>query len=472
MVDRVFTPGQRIEPILRSDVFGPDYLPTLSPNDLSNRTVIVGDSITQQNNYLVNSGRWSDVGYVAWANTLLGGRLDIVNNAGVNGDRTADVLRRIDADVIRYRPRFVVEMCGTNDMSSPLLGLERVTGLVLVGLGAAAIAKAVKDTVADIIASKTAYYRACLDAGATVFACAITPSSDWLGFQHGRDIWGQVTEWQRRFCQETPGMVFVDTATPMVNPNSPLSLPVNQGVDNDGLHPYARSAQAIGAALADAMEPFIPKVLKPLHAVDAAGANNPRGNVIPNTIWEGSGGTILAGVTVTGTVPNGWQLGASTTGGPAPQVTISKVAHPTIPGAFVLRLAVTFAATTAFQSVELQPINPLAFVNEQAGHEIDWDLEFRIVSADAGALGFSMLMTDFNAAFSVLGTCGYVPNVFTLPIAPMANMGRWVSNRRPYRLGAGTAFRYFKVAVNNSSNATGTITFDLGRLYLRNSSAQ
>lgn len=430
------------------------------------RTVIVGDSITGFNNTPNSEGRWSDQGYVKWADVDLGARLDIVKNAGIPGQRVADIERRIVPDVIDFNPQMVIELCGTNDLSAPLVNGVNTPGATLNGLGATVIAKAVRDTVAHIIEKKTSYYTAMLKANIKVFACSIGPSSDWLGYQHGRDIWAQVINWQRNFCRDNPGMTFVDIATPMIDSQSAASVPKNQGVDNDGLHPYTRSAQAMGLALANALRDKTPVAPYPLVVVDTAGANNPGGNTVPNTRWTGTGGTIGAGVTVTGTMPDGWQIAGVGTG-TAPTATVSKVAHPDIPDAFLLQVAISFSAVATFQGVEVQPIAPLAFSGAAAGDLIDWDFEFRIVSANDFAMGYSMQVTDFDAGFGVLGTFGYIPNVITLPIAPMPRLGRWVSGRRPYQLAPGSSLRYFKVAVYNSANNAGTITFQLGRLAVR-----
>jgi lysophospholipase L1-like esterase len=430
------------------------------------RTVLVGDSIIGFNATPTPEGRWSDQGFVKWADVDLGAGLDIVKNAGIAGSTVAGVNQRVSRDVIAFSPQIVIEMCGTNDIAAPLVNGLATPGATVSGLGAPVIAAAVRDTVANIIAQKTAYYTAMLRAGIKVFACCIGPSSDWLGYQHGRDIWAQVTKWQREFCMSNPGMVFVDTATPIIDAQSNASVPKNQGLDNDGLHPFTRSAQAMGYALADALRPHVPTAPYPLFVVDTAGVNNPGGNVIPNTRWTGTGGTIIPGVTVTGAMPDAWQINAVGAGTP-PEVTLSKVAHPLIPGAFLLQAEISFAAVAEFQGVELKPIEALAFVDAAAGDLIDWDFEFRIVAANDHARGFNIVMSDLNSGFAPLGEGGYVPNTITLPIAPMPRLGRHVSGRRPYQLATGTAFRFFRVAVYNAVNQAGTITVQLGRLAIR-----
>lgn len=444
-----------------------DMKALLAPSPALARTVIVGDSITSLNNATpVATGRWSPDGYAVWANIFLGASLDIVANAGVPGDRTLQIRNRFAADVLALSPALIIEMGGSNDIAAPLLDGSRVNGVDLAVLTAPQIAAAVEQTVAEMIANKTAYYAAATATGARVIACAITPSSGWLGFQHARDIWARITKWQRQYCLENPGMLFVDTATPIVDPAAATSVPRNIGVDNDGLHYYHRSAQAVGAAIAAAYRQFLPLSESPLFVVDVAGANNPGGNVIPNSRYTGTGGTIDASVSATGTLPDGWQING-VGGGTNPTVVLSTPDHPTIPGQKVLQVQVTLPSLPTFQGVEVKPINPLAFVGAVAGDLIDWDFEFRIVAANDNALGFTMITEDFNGAFSLLGSFGYIPNVITLPISPMANMGRFASGRRPYALGTGTTFRYFKAVIYNKVNTVGTITFQLGRLQIR-----
>lgn len=58
--------------------------------------------------------------YMGWA-TQLGiiaeGRVRVLHNAGVSGDNAADLLARIDTDVLAYSPNFVSIEIGTNDIS-------------------------------------------------------------------------------------------------------------------------------------------------------------------------------------------------------------------------------------------------------------------------------------------------------------------------------------------------------------------
>lgn len=87
------------------------------------RTVVFGDSITEQNqgnpasSPTVSSTVLSSRGYFTWANAWLGGQLDLVRNAGIGGNRSDQMLARIDADVLAYNPKLCIVFGGANDIT-------------------------------------------------------------------------------------------------------------------------------------------------------------------------------------------------------------------------------------------------------------------------------------------------------------------------------------------------------------------
>jgi acyl-CoA thioesterase-1 len=82
-----------------------------APDDGRPTIVCLGDSLT------AGDGAPSSRSYPAWLQKRLdaaGYRYRVVN-AGVGGDRVADGLRRLDADVFAYHPVIVIVELGSND---------------------------------------------------------------------------------------------------------------------------------------------------------------------------------------------------------------------------------------------------------------------------------------------------------------------------------------------------------------------
>jgi lysophospholipase L1-like esterase len=71
--------------------------------------VALGDSITSP------VGTGSEQDWSRWADPE--GRLELLANAGVGGERTDQILARVEADVLAHQPQWVTVLAGTNDIS-------------------------------------------------------------------------------------------------------------------------------------------------------------------------------------------------------------------------------------------------------------------------------------------------------------------------------------------------------------------
>lgn len=71
--------------------------------------VALGDSLTTP----VGSGSEKD--WLRWADP--DGRFELLANAGVGGERTDQILARVEADVLAHNPQWVTVLGGTNDVS-------------------------------------------------------------------------------------------------------------------------------------------------------------------------------------------------------------------------------------------------------------------------------------------------------------------------------------------------------------------
>lgn len=80
--------------------------------------VIVGDSITAQNGRQdATEPRVLDRGYFNWANALLGQAFSLTANTGAGGERTDQILARLDRDVIARKPEWAFVLAGANDLA-------------------------------------------------------------------------------------------------------------------------------------------------------------------------------------------------------------------------------------------------------------------------------------------------------------------------------------------------------------------
>ncbi len=204
----------------------------------ANTCVVLGDSVTENNTYLsLNAVSTGQRGYMTWANILLGSkRLDLLKNAGVSGENSTQILARLGRDVLAYGPSWCVVEGPTNDQPSFM-------------------------TETQTIANLTSIYTRLLNAGIRVVAMAIIP----LGSGHAS--WSQqlvsrhrrINQWIADYCAATPGMVFVDAWAAVVDSTQTDADPISGYYwDTPGIHPSAKGAHAMGLAIKNALDPFIP----------------------------------------------------------------------------------------------------------------------------------------------------------------------------------------------------------------------
>jgi lysophospholipase L1-like esterase len=81
-----------------------------------NTCVVVGDSNVENGGWLgTTSGSARPGAAWVWGMVLSDWRLNVVNNAGIGGETTTQILARYDRDVISFRPAVVYVSAGTND---------------------------------------------------------------------------------------------------------------------------------------------------------------------------------------------------------------------------------------------------------------------------------------------------------------------------------------------------------------------
>lgn len=190
---------------------------------LGNRTVYLGDSVTQ--GATQNSTNYTDSSFPMFAQMLSQGRVLNVRNAGIGGNKSADALARFDTDVTPYAPGLVVVALGTNDIG---------TGGTLTDF---------KANVRAIVAKVRAIR-------AQTAILSIAPRND----THKTTviIWNY---WLRDYAARN-GFPYIDTYDALVNRTAGgLQASLDSG---DGIHPSNAGYLAMGQRVADTLTAHLP----------------------------------------------------------------------------------------------------------------------------------------------------------------------------------------------------------------------
>jgi lysophospholipase L1-like esterase len=178
-------------------------------------TVFMGDSITEL---------WDLPVYFASND-------GIIQNRGISGDLASAMARRFQADVVQLRPRTVVILAGTNDVSS-LLRENRGENQIIREVGAS-------------IESMMDQARA---AKLNVLVCSILPTnSDYRMHAEGKKLRSDINEKIREACKEK-GCIYVDYASQMSDANGDL----RKDLARDGLHPHYKGYEIMARMLKEA----------------------------------------------------------------------------------------------------------------------------------------------------------------------------------------------------------------------------
>lgn len=175
--------------------------------------MLLGDSIT--------AGSGGDTGWHVQANGRAGFPLRFISNAGVGGDRTDQMLARIDTDVIDLLPDVCIVLGGTNDVGQ--------------GVSAATI----QGYLSDI-------YDALEAEGIAIVACTIPPRGD---LDAGEDTTLlAVNDWIEANYSNWSNAYLCDW-------NDEMTLSGAEGVDydpdlfSDHVHPNAAGHKVMGSVL-------------------------------------------------------------------------------------------------------------------------------------------------------------------------------------------------------------------------------
>nr|WP_275444602.1 GDSL-type esterase/lipase family protein [Paenibacillus sp. ACRRX] len=227
--------------------------PFISSTLVNDRIVCFGDSIT--------SGDAAGVRmYPTWLSFHTGG---FVRNSGVSGNTVAQMLQRIDADVIAHRPGICVILGGTNDINS---------------------ARPLADITADI----TAITNKLISNNITPIWCTIPPRSDNLA--HLPTI-RKLNTWIYAHCLRQ-GLEIIDLYTAFSKPDG---TPKDGFLLPDKLHPTTAGMTEIAKLVAS----YLPRNQRKIPTLFGGDAES----IVPNPTFSGSN-----------SVANGWmQYGSAGT---------------------------------------------------------------------------------------------------------------------------------------------------------------
>ncbi len=233
-------------------------LDTPRPPVMAAATIALGDSITTGQTTLGGGLTGVRTGYdpLAWAAIESGGRIFYQRNVGVDGNTSALVLARVQADVIARNPAWCVLMVGTNDI-------------------AAAVPLATyAANVAAIVAALTA-------AGIRTALCTIPPrgAGEGAALDYGIETFNS---WIRGFAARSD-VVLVDIYRATVDPATAGFLAIYNA---DDVHPSVSGAHQMGRTIAAAMLPHLGGYVPPLASHNVGASSK---SLLPNGVFLGAG---------------------------------------------------------------------------------------------------------------------------------------------------------------------------------------
>lgn len=180
------------------------------------RLALFGDSVTEANN-----GQ-NSVGYFSWANVLLDHRFEVVAFAGVGGNTTAQMLARIEADVLGHDPGVCIVLGGGNDVVG---GVDAAT----------------------IVSNLTTIYETLRARGISVVAGPIYPS---VNYDAGAETttWEAVNAALEAYAAAHSWLIWSDWSIANLDIEAETPAPL-AGRTHDGVHPNALGAAYMGYSL-------------------------------------------------------------------------------------------------------------------------------------------------------------------------------------------------------------------------------
>jgi lysophospholipase L1-like esterase len=180
-----------------------------------------------------HEGHYSDQGWFHWANSRLHGRFQILNNVAVSGARTEHLAKLVETEVIAYKPQFCFVLSGTNDVMANI-PLTRITS------------------------NLERIYRQLSEAGIVVVALTVPPMDSGASeFTPSSPRIRRINHWIREYARQNPSIILVDTYAALIDSTSTTGAAASTML-GDGIHPTVVGAKAMGDAIAEVLQDFMP----------------------------------------------------------------------------------------------------------------------------------------------------------------------------------------------------------------------
>jgi lysophospholipase L1-like esterase len=253
--------------------------------DLTSRkstVVLFGDSRPANCDYNVDPNSYStNLSWWDWGSSLVAGGppMDVVYNAGIGGNTTAQMQARLQTDVLAYSPGYATLWGGTNDgwlsASDVDASYQRMVQMIQTMNAAGIYVFVISETTSN--------------AKGTTFPALVAYYNDKL----------------RQYCAQSSGCEFWDFNRLVVDPA--LATGYNKSTMlYDGVHLGPLGASTCGKQeVAARLARFKTNLCTLVHSqVDTQGVNANSRNIFSNPLMLGSGGTPGSGNS--GTLPNSW----------------------------------------------------------------------------------------------------------------------------------------------------------------------
>jgi len=238
-----------------TDALNAAYIPVTSGRP-GNLVVFLGASITAGSDApSAHLDAWP-----VYASTMSQQRIRYVRNAGVPGDRSAQMLARFATDVTAYAPRVVVIGEMTND------------------LGNAVPLTTTQSNIRDMVAATRAI--------SAMPVLTTTPPRGVTSPTNSKQLVTQFNGWIRRYAAQQ-GLVLLDFYGLLTDPTTGGYLAAYNSGDN--IHPSPAGAAAMGALAVTQLTPLLP-VVPP---VSLCQDDNDEGNLLVNGCFTGASGAAL-----------------------------------------------------------------------------------------------------------------------------------------------------------------------------------
>jgi len=228
---------------------------------------LIGDSLIAQDK--VDDDQTSCFGMFEWANALSGHKFTLLNNAGIGGENSTQILARVDTEVIEYNPTHCMYICGMNNDAT--------------------IGSSTDTLISHIIE----IYEKLNSAGIYSYVLTNTlKTSDSLKTIQAF----YVNNYLANYFKDKPNVVFIDIMRAWID-NTSTTNTAKTNVLRDDKHQSNYGAYLAGKEIAKYFDLETNKSdILPISAYDTYSINTDSLNWIKNPIMLGTGGTKATGI--------------------------------------------------------------------------------------------------------------------------------------------------------------------------------